>query len=44
MKDIEKVLSDKIIFEKYKTKKKIGKGSYSSVFLAQNIKIISIMH
>ena len=37
MKNIEKVLSNKIIFEKYKVIKKIGKGSYSTVFLTKNI-------
>ena len=37
MKEIDKKISNKIIFGKYKIIKNIGKGAYSKVFLTKNI-------
>ena len=37
MKDIEKLFQDKLIFGKYKVIKKIGKGAYSTIFMAKQL-------
>ena len=37
MKDMEKIFQNKLIFGKYKIIKKIGKGAYSSVFVAKQL-------